>query len=237
MSFDRKDSQQAWDSGGRIIALIYKWNWGGNDALVMCSSYRSWNMYIVHTCPAVTESLKSMQMAAISAEMVLRASYSSFCFRTRAYLSSLFYLISFQIKMASYSFKSFLCFYVVSCTAMGPTHRWLAHTATWFGHRSAGPGLNDLWADSHWEVLVLLGPLGLQSQLIGNLKRLAQRQYNLIGQVLDARREERDETNDLTALTLQWDMKFYNLKQNSIKWRSGCDLRSIWQELAAALRM
>lgn len=50
---------------------------------------------------------------------------------------------------------------------------------------------------------MLLGPLGLQSQLIGNLKRLAQRQYDLISQVLDARKEERDETNDLTALTLQ----------------------------------
>lgn len=50
---------------------------------------------------------------------------------------------------------------------------------------------------------MLLGPLGLQSQLIGNLERLAQRQYNLIGQVLDARREERDETNDLTARILQ----------------------------------
>lgn len=198
-------------------------------------------MYIEHTCPAIIESLKLMQMAAIRAEMVLRASYSSFCFITRAYLPSLFYFyfISFQIKMASYSLKSFLCFlpimYVVSCTAMDPTHRWLAHTATWFGHRSAGSGLNDLWADSHWEVLVLLGPLGLQSQLIGNLKRLAQRQYNLIGQVLDAKREERDETNDLTALTLQWGMKFYNLKRNSIKWRSGCDLRR--QRLAGPLRM
>lgn len=181
-----------------------------------------------------------MQMAAIRAEMVLRASYS-FCFTTRAFFLSLsyFYFISFQIKTANYSFKSFLCFlpvmYVVSCTTLGPTHRWLAHTATWFGHRSAGSGLNNLWADSHWEVLVLLGPLGLQSQLIGNLKRLAQRQYNLIGQVLDARREERDETNDF-PLTLQWDMTFYSLKQNSIKWGSGCDLRSIWQQLAAPLR-
>lgn len=70
---------------------------------------------------------------------------------------------------------------------------------------------------------MLLGPLGLQCQLIGNLKRLAQRQYNLIGQVLDAGREERDETNDF-ALTLQSD-----LKQNCIKRRSGCDLRSIWR--------
>lgn len=31
---------------------------------------------------------------------------------------------------------------------------------------------------------MLLGPLGLQSQLIGYLERLAKRQYNLIGQVL-----------------------------------------------------
>lgn len=234
MSFDRKDPQQSWDSGGRFVSLIYKWNGGGNDALAMYNSNRNWNMYIVHMCPAIIESLKLMQMAAIRAEMVLRASYSSFCFITRVNLSSpfYFYFISIQIKMVRYSFKGFLCFlpvlYVVSCTGMGPTHRWLAYTATWFGHRSAGSGLNDLWADSHWEVLVLLGPLGLQCQLIGNLKCLAQRQYNLIGQVLDARREERDETNGF-ALTLQWDMKFYNIKQNCIKWRSGCDLRSIWQ--------
>lgn len=31
---------------------------------------------------------------------------------------------------------------------------------------------------------MLLGPLGLQSQLVGHLKRLAKCQYNLIGQVL-----------------------------------------------------
>lgn len=31
---------------------------------------------------------------------------------------------------------------------------------------------------------MLLGPLGLQGQLVGHLKRLAECQYNLIGQVL-----------------------------------------------------
>lgn len=65
-----------------------------------------------------------------------------------------------------------------------PTHRWLAHTAAGFGYRSAGLDFSDLWTRSHWEALVLFSPLGLQSQLVGHLKRLAQGQYNLIGQVL-----------------------------------------------------
>lgn len=37
---------------------------------------------------------------------------------------------------------------------------------------------------------MLFGPLGLQSQLIGDLKRLAERQYDLIGQILHRRREQ-----------------------------------------------
>lgn len=40
---------------------------------------------------------------------------------------------------------------------------------------------------------MLFGPLGLQSQLIGDLKRLAERQYDLIGQILHRRREQGDE--------------------------------------------
>lgn len=38
--------------------------------------------------------------------------------------------------------------------------------------------------------MVLFGPLGLQSQLIGYLKSLAQRQNDLIGQVLHRDREK-----------------------------------------------
>lgn len=38
---------------------------------------------------------------------------------------------------------------------------------------------------------MLLGPLGLQSQLIGHLEGLAQRQYDLIGQVLGGTRTRR----------------------------------------------
>lgn len=95
---------------------------------------------------------------------------------------------SIKILAISCSIK---CFYINVCTVClvlqhvrCPTHRWLPYTAAWFGYRSAGLGLNGLWSGSHWEALVLLGPLGLQSQLIGYLERLAERQDNLIGQVL-----------------------------------------------------
>jgi len=40
-------------------------------------------------------------------------------------------------------------------------------------------------------VLVLFGPLGLQRQLIGDLERLAKRQYDLVGQILHTGRRKR----------------------------------------------
>lgn len=43
---------------------------------------------------------------------------------------------------------------------------------------------------------MLLGPLGLQGQLIGHLEGLAQRQDDLIGQVLGGNQDKEEDEND-----------------------------------------
>lgn len=107
---------------------------------------------------------------------------------------------------------------------------------------------------------MLFGPLGLQSQLIGYLKRLAERQYNLIGQIL-YRKGERGRAGSpilsqyiyiLSQYREQWlysvfsetakyirtqflSLKLLQKKKNCITRRSDSNLETIVQQQAAPL--
>lgn len=72
----------------------------------------------------------------------------------------------------------------VKLLVLSDTHPRLPHAHPWFGHRPAGLGLDDLRPRAPRHALLLFGPLRLQRELIGHLKRLSQGQDDLIGQVL-----------------------------------------------------
>ena len=92
-------------------------------------------------------------------------------------------VLLYLIMSNKLSHKMFIwCLVLYFCSRS--TYPWLPYVASWFWYRSAGLGLDELWAGAHGEALGLFGPLGLQSQLIGHLERLAQRQDDLIGQIL-----------------------------------------------------